>query len=57
MSVIGDALLDELEPESFESLLVRVAALRDEQRRLLEDREFYRGESYRHRRTAKKEAA
>lgn len=51
MSVIGDALFEETEPvDAPEALLVLVAELREQNRRLQEDREFYRNETYRQRR-------
>lgn len=51
MSIIGDALFEETEPvDAPEALLVLVAELREQNRRLQEDREFYRNETYRQRR-------
>ena len=51
MSIIGDALFEETEPvDAPEALLVLVAELREQNRRLQEDREFYRDETYRQRR-------
>lgn len=51
MSIIGDALFEETEPvDAPEALLVLVAELREQNRQLRQDREFYRNETYRQRR-------
>ncbi len=51
MSIIGDALFEETEPvDAPETLLVLVAELREQNRQLRQDREFYRNETYRQRR-------
>lgn len=51
MSIIGDALFEETEPvDAPEALLVLVAELREQNRRLQADRDFWRSQSNRPRR-------